>query len=232
MQEANSTRERNGGSDQNVSNDDLVYQVAVELISRTNKTLDIKQLFDACLQQLQLPAKTINSSIYNLIKKKYIVEGSKLTRQDILSNELRGKIYSYVQGNPGCRVRDIRREMSIDNAESHWHLKMLEKFGFLRNKRFGKYLCYFDASFPEDHDEILCILRHNTTYNVFYDIFLTPNSTEGEIAQRLGIHPSTVKYHVDKLTKTALVHQSSDSGFSINTDLWNSIVQMAPSFSG
>lgn len=219
------------------SPDDMVYSVAVDLLNQTKQPLNIRELFNTCMQRLGLPANVVNASIYNLIKKKFLVEGSKLTYEEMMTNPLRLKIYKHVKAHPGSRVRDIRREMSIDNAESHWHLSMLVKFGYIRKKKIGKYLAFFVADFPSDYDEILCYLQHNTTYKVFYDVFVTPNSSAEEIAERLQLHVNTVKYHIAKLSSTTLFISTIDpatsqSRVSVNSDLWASILQVAPTLTG
>ncbi|MHA1793805.1 MAG: winged helix-turn-helix transcriptional regulator [Promethearchaeota archaeon] len=224
-------------ADEDVSVDDLVYDTAVDIINQTKKPLNINQLFLECINRLGITPNDVNASIYHLLKMKYLVEGSKLTRDDVVKNELRSKIIAHVNHDPGSRVRDIRRALNIDNAESRWHLAILEKFGFLRSKKFGKFLAYYPVSLQQDYDEILCILHQNTTYRVFYEIFVSPNTTQQNIATRLGIHPSTVKYHLDKLIPTGLVVQTSDpaSGqqlYHVNTEIWSNIIKIAPAFSG
>jgi predicted transcriptional regulator len=212
--------------------------MAQDLISATNRPLKISDLFALATSRLGLPATQANMVTYSLIKKKMIVEGSKLTYQDILGNPLRSQIADYITKNPGSHVRDIRRAMNIDNAESAWHLKMLEKFGYLRGKRFGKYLAYYPANLAESaYDEILCTIRQDTTYHVLYDIFSSPNASLPEISQRLAMNPSTVQYHVDKLLKLNVLYAASDpassgSRFTVNNDVWGGILQIAPGFSG
>ncbi|MHA1682895.1 MAG: hypothetical protein ACTSUE_18295 [Promethearchaeota archaeon] len=219
------------------SPDDVVFRVAVELLNQTKQPLNIQELFNACMQRSGLSPTMVNESIYNLIKKKFLVEGSKLTYEEMMKNPLRIKIFEHVKQHPGCRVRDIRREMGIDNAESHWHLSMLVKFGYIRRKKIGKYVAHFVADFPADYDEILCYLQHNTTYSVFYDVFVTPNSNAEEIAGRLGLHVNTVKYHIAKLSSTTLFISTIDpatsqSRVSVNAGLWGSILKVAPTLSG
>ncbi|MBN2150487.1 MAG: winged helix-turn-helix transcriptional regulator [Candidatus Lokiarchaeota archaeon] len=218
--------------------EESMYKLAVDLINQTNRPLKIGELFALATSRLGLTAPQANAAIYGLIKKKVIVEGSKLTYQDILANPLRSQIADYITKNPGSHVRDIRRAMNIDNAESAWHLKMLEKFGLLRSKRFGKYLAYYPANLAESaYDEILCTIRQDTTYRVLYDVFSTPNTALPEISQRLGMNPSTVQYHVDKLLKLNVIYAASDpatngSRFTVNSEVWGGILQIAPGFSG
>ncbi|MEX2680190.1 MAG: winged helix-turn-helix transcriptional regulator [Candidatus Sigynarchaeota archaeon] len=218
--------------------EESVFKLAVDLINQTNRPLKIGELFALATSRLGVPPPQINAAIYSLIKKKILVEGSKLTYQDILANPLRSQIVDYITKNPGCHVRDIRRAMNIDNAESAWHLKMLEKFGFLRSKRFGKFLAYYPANLAESaYDEILCTIRQDTTYRILYDVFSTPNTSIAEISQRLAMNPSTVQYHIDKLLKLNIIYASSDpatngSRFMVNSEVWGGILQIAPGFSG
>ncbi|NMC07535.1 MAG: winged helix-turn-helix transcriptional regulator [Candidatus Lokiarchaeota archaeon] len=218
--------------------EESIIKLARDLISATNRPLKISDLFTLATSRLGLNAFQANAAIYNLLKKKLIVEGSKLTYQDILANPLRAQIADFVAKNPGSHVRDIRRAMNIDNAESAWHLKMLEKFGYLRSKRFGKFLAYYPANLAESaYDEILCVIRQDTTYSVLYDVFNSPNASLPEISQRLSMNPSTVQYHLDKLIKLNVVNAATDlasngSRFSVNNDVWSGILQIAPGFSG
>jgi predicted transcriptional regulator len=218
--------------------EETVYQIAVELINQSHQSLDINDLFNAASSRLNQSPREINTAIANLIKAKKIVEGTLLTQEDVLTNQTRATIYQYIQDNPGCRVRDIRRAAGIDHAESHWHTRILEKFGFVRKKRFGKYLAFYDVSLPtEELDEILCMLRVDTTYRVFYDIFVSPGSNQKDVAERVGVHPSTIKYHVDKLVELGLLSASEDSEsnqviYNVNTELWTKVLDLAPSFSG
>jgi len=217
--------------------DDMVYQLAVELLNQTNRPLKISELFAMATSRGINPAQA-NDSIYNLLKTRKIVEGSKLIQEDILANPLRAQIVEYISQNPGSHVRDIRRAMNIDNAESAWHLKMLEKFGFLRSKRFGKFLAYYPAALPEsDYDEILCTIRQETTYLVLYDLYTAPQSSLNDISQRLGMNPSTIQYHVDKLLKLCVISaapdpNTNDNRYLVNNEVWNGILQIAPGFSG
>ena len=134
-------------------------------------------------------------------------------------------------------MRDIRRAMNIDNAESKWHLGILEKFGYFRKKSFGKYVSYYAADFTQDYDELLCMLHQDTAYRVFYDIFSNASTSIPEVAHRLSLHPSTVKYHVDKLLEKQLMTATQDPStnqnrFTVNAEMWGYITQIAPGFLG
>jgi len=219
------------------SNDDALFQLAVELINQTNRPLRISELY-ALATSKGFNTQQVNNSIYNLLKTRKIVEGSKLTRDDILKNPLRAQIVEYISQNPGSHVRDIRRAMNIDNAESAWHLKMLERFGFLRSKRFGKFLAFYPMNLPEsDYDEILCEIRQETTYRVLYDLYTAPQSSLNDISQRLAMNPSTIQYHVEKLLKLSVISVTPDPGINdnrylVNNEVWNGILQIAPGFAG
>ena len=230
------TTERVAGSEAGASIDegsieDHVYAIAVELLNQSRKALDISTLHRACVAKLNVSQALVNIGIFNLLKKKVLVEGSKMTADSVLENPLRFAILEHVSKNPGSRSRDLRRAMGIDNGESTWHLQMLERFGHLRSKRFGKYKSFYPAGLEEDLDEILCVLRQDTAYRVFYDVFTNSNSTAADVAGRLEMDPATVQYHVNKLVPLGLIIQDGD-GLSVNTDFWTRIIERSPGFSG
>ena len=215
--------------------EEVIYKLAVSMLDQSNKPFVISDLYQNSLQ-LGLSPQEVNACIYNLLKKKMLVEGSKLTRDAVIENSLRKNIVAYVNKNPGSIARDIRREFNVDHAESKWHLQILEKFAFLRSKRIGKYLSFYPATLPEEHDVVLCYLRHDTAYRVFYDVFVNPNTTAGDIAQRLSINSTTVNHHLSKFSNTQLVYVSNGQGtpqaqYMVNNEVWTNLLEMAPGLS-
>ncbi|MHA1371158.1 MAG: hypothetical protein ACTSWN_17285 [Promethearchaeota archaeon] len=209
--------------------ENAVYKLALDILSETKKPLNLNILFSQCLSRLHLSPNQANSTIATLIKKRMIIEGTKLTRGHVLRNKTRQKIFNHVRKSPGTYVRDIRRTLNIGSSEAKWHLSMLEKFGFIRKKVLGKYVAYYPAELTETFDEILCMLHVDSSYRVFYDCFVNPEATLDEIARRVEIHPQTAKYHIDRFITSGLIINSANR-YSVNMDMWADILKIAPAF--
>ena len=70
----------------------------------------------------------IEEILRSLVKKNMVVEGSKLSLDDILRNQKRKLIYEFLLANPGIYFNRIIRELKFSNHVVVWHLKILLKF--------------------------------------------------------------------------------------------------------
>jgi len=135
----------------------------------------------------------IQQIIANLEKKKKIVDGSKLTKEDILLLPKRKKIYDYVIKNPGTFFVRIINELGLSNHVVVWHLSILEKFDFIRKIKIDNIDIYFESSLDfkkikkyyifsrEKFKKIIQYLRINDTGN-----------TKTKLSMKLKMHNKTI----------------------------------------
>ncbi len=69
--------------------------------------------------------------------------GDKIRRKGLFMNKKRKEIYDFILSNPGSHFRKILRATESHPNETVWHLRILEKSGFVRSNRLGRYLVYY-----------------------------------------------------------------------------------------
>ena len=64
----------------------------------------------------------------SFIKKNLIVEGSKITKNELFLNSNRKKIYEYIKGHPGIYLNELVNTLNLSIFIVNWHLNILLKF--------------------------------------------------------------------------------------------------------
>ncbi len=138
-----------------------VLEIAEQIISE-NRVLEAKLLYYEAKKRLKIDRKILLSVIQSLLEKKILVEGSKLTKEMVLSNTHRNNIYQYIRGNVGANFSMIR-EMYKGSTESSgqliWHLQMLLKFNFIRKVKYKKYTLFLPIDIEEEEGIFHFLLR-------------------------------------------------------------------------
>jgi parallel beta-helix repeat protein len=135
---------------------------------------------------------------------------SKIKKEEILDQYLRGKIHGYIIANPGEHYNAIKNALGLNNGALAHHLSILEKEELVKSKNDGLYKRFYPYTMNPDgatgttHIQklILNLMESN------------PGMTQKQIAARVGIHQSTVSYHVKCLQKKNLV-RTERKGLSV-----------------
>ena len=80
--------------------------------------------------------------IKSLIKKRIIIPGTKLMKNNIIEHPKRNEIYNYIKKNPS-NINEIMRALKIGSNQALWHLSCLEKFEFVRSKKLNNHRVFF-----------------------------------------------------------------------------------------
>ena len=103
--------------------------------------------------------------IKDLIKKRILIPGTKLMKNNIIEHPIRNEIYNYITQNPS-NVNDIMKAINIGSNQALWHLSCLEKFQFTRSKLIENRRVIFKFDSNPDHDEFHYYLRHDVVKNI------------------------------------------------------------------
>jgi predicted transcriptional regulator len=200
-----------------------LYQVLKEYITDF-KEFNLKMALPYCFEKLnhKYSDTAITLSVRSLIQKKYIIQGSSLTKEDILHNQNRKKILDFIQINPGSYNRLIRRELSLGSNEFNWHVGMLEKFGFVKKVRFlQRSFGYFEKRSYMDHEYDLYLLQ-NEKISKILKILDKKQLKISQITKMLEFHYNTVQKYLNILEKREIILLTEIRKhiyYSINTNL-------------
>lgn len=155
---------------------------------------------------INLNKEGIRKALHKLAQKKWIVEGSTLTREEILHNAKRRLIYNTLKNSIGMLCSEISKETEISNYEVHWHMKMLLKFDYVRMTKIQRYKVYYDAEAPVDFIKKSYLKSMDISQAILE--FLKQNdlgATKTQMSRELGFHINTVKKYLKTLESSDIV---------------------------
>ncbi len=174
-------------------------------LAAANKLVTTENLYKLAKQHISNPKEEISAAIYDLILKKYIVIGSKITKNQVLLNDTRARIFQYISTNPGCHLNEIKTYINLKGQLVKWHLVILERFDFIFSTTYLKYLTFF----PKEFDKTITIpystLRPSNANHLFSILRENPGLTLPELKSLSSLDLPTIKYHLEKMVAAKIV---------------------------
>jgi DNA-binding MarR family transcriptional regulator len=129
---------------------------------------------------------------------------TRIQKEDVLDQFVRGQIYGYIKTNPGVHYNQILREIGVKNGTLSYHLGVLEKTQLIKSRREGlKYRAFYltDMMFPKEERFRLTELQ----VRIIKEVTEHPGSTQKEISRHLEQKPQTVNYNVKVLEQAGII---------------------------
>jgi predicted transcriptional regulator len=124
------------------------------------------------------------------------------------------KVLHFVQDNPGCHLRRIKRVLGDINGNSSISIDKLEKFGRVTSSRRGFYKYYFPAGlFKENEKEIIEVLTQETARKILMFIIEQKSPTQTDIVNNVRISARSVGWHVRRLIDLAIIREIKDGRY-------------------
>jgi predicted transcriptional regulator len=195
------------------TNEQQVLQLITDYL-QANSTFSIEgilpYLYERISNSSSLTKRDVVLALYSLVEKRYVIKGYKITKDKVLTNETRNKIYDFIVKHPGTFTRQIRDELKIGSNEFVWHSEILINFQFIREHQIGNGVAFFDSKLSDTDDIALYFLRNKKTLSIFQqlmkngpDFGVTPN----ELADVLSIAQPTIDKHLERLMQIGVVSQ-------------------------
>ena len=166
----------------------------------------------------------IKSILQSLVKKNLIVDGSRLTRDRVLTNKNRKKIYDYILNNPGTYFYEIVKKTKLNIPVVEWHINILLNFNFIIKRKIGNQEVYFEIKYNQELDETVHFIRKDKSKKII-KFFLYDNDgiTKTRISKELKMHYNTINKYFEKLERMRILNKKKLSNmtiFFLNKDLW------------
>ncbi len=185
-----------------------VIEIAEEIMSK-NQVLNIETLYNVAKKSLKLPRNGLLIIIQFLINKKILIEGSKFSREKVLSNPTRRGIYNFIRVNPGAHFSILRKRALSDESGSSgqlvWHLEMLLNFNYINKIKVGNYTVFLPTEMEVELGIIYFLLRNKTNRKIV-DLLTTQNSIKNsEIFKLIDENRGKVNYRLKNLIDYDLI---------------------------
>ena len=124
------------------------------------------------------------------------------------------RVLHFIQENPGCHLRKIKRELELSMGTIQYHLIKLEKLGRISSSRHVLYKYYFPVGiFEERQKDSLIILSHETTREILMFIIEQKNPTHTDIVNEIGISSASVNWHIRRLLDFSLIEEIKEGKY-------------------
>ncbi|NVM38684.1 MAG: hypothetical protein HWN81_24060 [Candidatus Lokiarchaeota archaeon] len=178
-----------------------------------------------------LNKNSIEIIIKKLIKKRVLIPGTKLMKNNIIEHPIRNEIYNYIRKNPS-NVNEIMKAINIGSNQVLWHLSCLEKFEFTRSKKIENQRIIFEYDSNSDLDEFYYYLKQDIVQDIINLLKKEGNSFKvTEIASVTKRNYNTVKKYLEILQKLKLIKIEKDKKrvlYKIDIDKYESIRKSIP----
>jgi predicted transcriptional regulator len=188
----------------------VVLDIVQDYLSK-NRQFDIDDIIPYISYYLRRTTNKLNyegirAVLSSLVKKKFLIEGSKLTHNDVLKNEKRKNIYTHILKNPGIYFTKLVNDLGYSNHVVVWHINILIKFNFIKKRIFDRHEIFFDSR-VEPQDAILnfyITLEKSKKIINFLRISNTGTS-KSRLSKELKMHPNTISKYLGILQKFNLI---------------------------
>ncbi|MFW9825397.1 MAG: hypothetical protein ACFFE4_20820 [Candidatus Thorarchaeota archaeon] len=152
------------------------------------------------LASININLRGIEEILRGLLKKKLLIEGSKLTKDDILKNKKRKHIYLFIVKNPGTYFNKIVKSLGMSNHIVIWHLSMLLKFNYIKSEMIDNHQIFFEVKFNLKNVKVNYFTSKEKSKLIIN--YLKNNDigiTKTKLSSDLNIHINTAKKYLDFL---------------------------------
>lgn len=130
------------------------------------------------------------------------------------SDDTVDKVLYFIQDNPGCHLRRIKRAMNVSMGTVQYQLDKLEKMGRITSSRRGLYKYYFAAGlFKENEKDILEVLTHETARRILMFIIEQKSPTQTDIVNSVKISARSISWHVGRLVALKIITEIKDGKY-------------------
>jgi predicted transcriptional regulator len=121
--------------------------------------------------------------------------------------EIRKKIYSLINKNPGLHFRRIVKLLDISLQLADYHLLYLEKLDLISSvKEAGYKRYYINGDIGRDDRKRLSLLRQEIPLKIILLLLKEYSLTHKDILKYFDIAASTLSYHLKKLVISGLIY--------------------------
>lgn len=130
---------------------------------------------------------------------------------DALELESRRRIYEYVRDHPGAYVREVMAALAMPQGQVNYHLDTLESRGLLASSKEEYHKRYFVAgSVPREQRGLVRFLKAKVPRAVLLALLAEPGLGHGALAQKVGVSPPTLTYHIKRMEAAGLVAREAE----------------------
>ena len=124
------------------------------------------------------------------------------------------QILRFIQENPSCHLRKIKKELGLAMVTVQYHLDKLEKAGRISSQKQGLHKYYFVVgAFEEDEKQLLEVLSSETAREILMFIVEQSYPSQTEISKHIGISSASISLQLKRLQDHRIVDEIKEGKF-------------------
>ncbi len=138
---------------------------------------------------------------------------TRLRGDKVADQATRGAIIEYVMRRPGAHFSQIREDLDMSNGQLGYHLRVLERSGFLRARSDGFHKRFYPHGFriPE-------FVLEPAEHRIVGVVGERPGISGKDLAAALRLTPATISHHVARLKAKGVLTASRGKGIRLTDD--------------
>jgi predicted transcriptional regulator len=131
----------------------------------------------------------------------------------ILRSEVRQRLATHVQGNPGITITDLAKHVGLSHSTASYHLRILERAGEVQGKRDGRTVRYYaNGQYDDLRTRLQPLLKRERVVAILRLVQERPDMNPFNIARELDVSVPTVMWHLAKLRDYGALHMEKRNG--------------------
>jgi len=191
-----------------------IIEIAKELI-KENKILKLKKLYNIAVRSLDISTGDILDIIQFLNNNKILIDGSKHTRETILLNLYRKKIYYMIDSFNGATFSYLREKIFTDHSGSAgqllWHLKMLIKFKYIKKIKVGNYSLFLPLDLEDDFGKLCFFMKDELNRDIIILFMNHEKIKKPHVYKEINFKRENVNYRLKILMEHQILIYKDES---------------------
>ena len=201
-----------------------VIQIALEL-TREHKLINIELLYNRAKRELKIPRQGLNKIIQMLLNRKFLVDGSKFTKETVLKNKIRYYIYWLVKTNIGAHFSFLKKEVTQQKESEMgvghliWHLEKLIKFNFIKKVKVKNCTIFLPMDISDEEGILYFILRDDLNKQIVEILLEHESVNKADIFKELNVKREKTYYRIKKLIELEIISPIAEDEKIISINL-------------
>jgi len=190
-----------------------VLAVAEGIISE-NRVLSAKMLYNEVRRRIPGEQKALLAIITLLLEHRILVEGSKLTKELVLSNLHRRNIYEYIRTNRGAKfstIRDAYEGTTGSSGQLIWHLQLLLKFNYIKKMKFKRFTIFLPMEMGDEEGLMTFFLQDSLNQKILKLLHTQGPLKRTDLYEAVDAPREKIHYRVKVLLETNLISALGES---------------------
>lgn len=141
-----------------------------------------------------------------------IVLHRRLSRDDLLDNDVRRAVLDAVQADPGRTAAEVARHVDVHYMTARYHLRLLCEFGEVDRRRLSGRIRFFPnhGRWGRRGKVLKDALASDKRRRIVTELLRDDELAAGDLSDRLDCARSTASFHLDRLVESGVIDRRRD----------------------